>query len=280
MKIIANILCFLMLMSSVSFAQKTKQIPQLTEKSKVAIKQKDYNSALSYLVKASDLHPSDTSLAIKVAVLAKFQKETLKSIVYYQRALSNRAKNINLFEELLSLYQGEKQYTEALSVLNKGLTIYPSHPNLLKEKVKIQLVSTSIQSLIQKYEASLKTDSTNKSEAIQILAILYRNAGDDIQAENYTSKLQKQSIGGFEANYQLAVLYYNQAVDIKIVSDRMDIRTYQREGIAIENKAFDKFRESIKYFEKAYAIKKDEGIYNSLIHLYTLLKVEEKNRNL
>lgn len=60
----------------------------------------------------------------------------------------------------------------------------------------------------------------------------------------------------------------------------MDYNTYQREGIEIEKKAFEKFRESIKYFEKAYDIQKDEGIRNSLNHLYTLLNIAKNERKL
>jgi tetratricopeptide (TPR) repeat protein len=266
MKILITLLIFLMLASQISQAQKEKASPK-----------KEVNKAYIALIEASDLKTADTTLALQVAAMAKTQNDTLKNIVYAQRALSSGAKNLALFQSLSLAYQDKKLYQESLNVLDKGLSLYPNHTELLSSKVSVLLASKPIENLIQDYEQNMK-EAPNKMEALQILAILYRNSGDPLQSKNYFKTLQKQNPESFDTNYQLAVFYYNQAVEIKKASDRMDIDTYNKEGIAIEKQAFEKFRESIKYFEKANAIQKDEGIQNNLNHLYTLLKVDVKDR--
>ena len=232
---------------------------------------------IDFLLRVSDLQPTDTTLALKVAQKAMANKDTLKSIVYYQRALSNGAKGISIFQKLSDLYKGANQHKEALLILDKSLEVYPNNIVLLTQKTSLLLASTSLDDLIKKYKSKLKDESVNKSEVNQILTILYRNSNQSVQAgDMYFETLQKGNTQSFNTNYQMAAYYYNQAVEIKKASDRMDYITYQREGIEVEKKAFEKFRESIKYFEKAYLIQKNEDIKNSLVHLYTLLKIKKE----
>lgn len=268
MKIPITLLILLMLSIQISQAQKEKASPK-----------KDYSKAYLALIEASDLKTADTTLALQMATIAKMQNDTIKNIVYAQRALSSGARNLALFQSLSLAYQDKKLFQESLNILDKGLSLYPNHPELLSNKVSVLLASKPIANLIQDYERNMK-EAPNKMEALQILAILYRNSGDPLQSKNYFKTLQKQDLDSFDTNYQLAVFYYNQAVEIKKASDRLDIDTYNKEGIPIEKQAFEKFRESIKYFEKANAIQKDEGIQNNLNHLYTLLNVDVKDRKL
>lgn len=281
MKTKITILLGILFLSKLSIAQQAKKVSLLTQQSNIAIQKKEYSKALKYLSEASDLQPADTTLALKVAEIARVNNDTLKSIVYYQRALSNGLKNINVIKKLTGIYEAQKLYAEAISVLDKSLVLYPNHIELLTNKTSILLQAKPIDRLIKEYELALESEKTNKTEILQILGILYRNSNQTVQGDDkYFRTLQKQSSGSFNTNYQLAAFYYNQAVEIKKVSDRMDYTTYQREGIEIEKKAFEKFRESIKYFEKAYDIQKDEGIRNSLNHLYTLLNIAKNQRKL
>ena len=274
------ILLGILFLSNLSIAQQVKKISLLIQQSNVAIQKKEFDKALKYLSEASDLQTSDTTIALKVAEIAS-NRDTLKSIVYYQRALSSGAKNIKTFKKLAQIYEAKKLYTEAISILDKGLLLYPNNPVLIADKTAILLQTKPIKGLIKEYEYALEAEKPNKTEILQILSILYRNYNQTVQGgDKYFNTLQKQNLQSFDTNYQLAAYYYNQAVEIKKNSDRMDYNTYQREGIAIEKKAFEKFKESIKYFEKAYDIQKDEGIRNSLIHLYTLLNIAKNERKL
>ena len=201
MKIIISLLIFLMLTSQISQAQKEKASPK-----------KASNKAYLALLEASDLKTTDTTLALQVAAMAKTPNDTLKNIVYAQRALSSGAKNLALFQSLALAYQHKKLYQESLNVIDKGLSLYPNHPELLNSKVSVLLASKPIANLIQDYEQNMK-EAPNKIEALQILAILYRNSGDPLQSKNYFKTLQKQNPESFDTNYQLAVFYYNQAVE-------------------------------------------------------------------
>jgi len=280
MKIKCIILLGIIFLSKLSIAQQSKRISLLTQQGNMAIQKKEFDKALKYLSEASDLQTSDTTIALKVAEIAS-NRDTLKSIVYYQRALSSGAKNIKTFKKLAQIYEAKKLYTEAISILDKGLLLYPNNPVLIADKTAILLQTKPIKGLIKEYEYALEAEKPNKTEILQILSILYRNYNQTVQGgDKYFNTLQKQNLQSFDTNYQLAAYYYNQAVEIKKNSDRMDYNTYQREGIAIEKKAFEKFKESIKYFEKAYDIQKDEGIRNSLIHLYTLLNIAKNERKL
>jgi hypothetical protein len=84
----------------------------------------------------------------------------------------------------------------------------------------------------------------------------------------------------FDANYNLGVMYWNNATEFYKKANNMDLNTYQKSGAATVEKGNVWARQAMPYFEKAYALKKEESLKNVLRDLYRNLKLEAKMKAL
>ncbi len=111
-------------------------------------------------------------------------------------------------------------------------------------KQKITKLTASAQNNNAK-EAELKTLKAKESELKELAASNYKKALE-IDPNNY------------DANYNIAVFYFNQAVLVKGTVDKMDMKTYNEKGKAIEEQVCGTFNQAKVYFDKCKSLKPDD----------------------
>ncbi|MFC0182365.1 hypothetical protein SAMN04515674_101334 [Pseudarcicella hirudinis] len=111
----------------------------------------------------------------------------------------------------------------------------------------------------------------------QLEELTKKQAEDRGFAAEYYKKSLAINPNDFDANYNMGVFYFNEGVKIKGKVDSMDMKTYQKDGKAIEQSAISTFKESMPYFEKAWEIKKEDDLKGNLRGLYNVLKQLEKS---
>lgn len=275
MKNILLTLFFFNLVTSIN-AQLSSSYETFLAKSNLNFQQKKYKESLLNLAKASDLQVNDTIMSIRVAIGADSLATEEMAIRYYERAITHGATKLILFQNLALHLQKQRQVDKSLKTLSQGLSHYPNNDELIQTKTIILLSKTPIDTLIRHYEIKQQDAQETKYEILKTLSLLYSNKGDFVKSEVCIKSIQEIDPSNFSANYNLAIMYYNQGVEIKQVSDRMNVNRYQHEGIQIEKRALDKFKQSLEYYEKAYAIQQEEHIKIMLTNLYSLLKVSKK----
>lgn len=111
-------------------------------------------------------------------------------------------------------------------------------------KKKMEKLTAAAQNSAAK-DAELKTLKAKESELKELAANNYKKALE-IDGNNY------------DANYNLAVFYFNQAVVVKSGVDKMDMKTYNEKGKAIEEQVCGTFNQSKVYFDKCKSLKPDD----------------------
>jgi tetratricopeptide (TPR) repeat protein len=96
---------------------------------------------------------------------------------------------------------------------------------------------------------------------------------------NYDKAL-KVDPNNYDVNYNLGVIAFNEAVILNKKVGDMGMDEYKKDGKAAEATRDDKFKEALKYFEKAYSLKKEEDVKENLKQLYRVLKMEDKLKEL
>ncbi len=94
-------------------------------------------------------------------------------------------------------------------------------------------------------EAELKNLKAKEAELKELAATNYKKALE-IDPNNY------------DANYNIAVFYFNQAVVVKGSVDKMDMKTYNEKGKAIEEQVCGTFNQAKGYFDKCKSLKPDD----------------------
>ena len=126
-------------------------------------------------------------------------------------------------------------------------------------KQKITKLSVSAQD-IDKHAADLKTFKEKEAELKELAATNYKKALE-VDANNY------------DANYNIAVFYYNQAVAVKSTVDKMDMKTYNEKGKAIEEQVCGIFNQAKVYFDKCKSLKpEDPDLVNNMVSLQGVLE--------
>jgi tetratricopeptide (TPR) repeat protein len=119
-------------------------------------------------------------------------------------------------------------------------------------------------------ERLVETDPTNTNNLLN-LGILYDNEKRNAEALEIYQRVLDLEPNNYDCNYNLAVFYFNDAVKIKGKVDAMDIKTYQKEGAAIEAQVCERFNKSKPYFLKCNEVKPDSDDVTQ--NLATLEKV-------
>lgn len=196
--------------------------------------------------------------------------DTLSS--FYAGIVSNQLENyddaVKAFTQYIDVAKGRdaaSYYT--LSVIEKQNGNLESAINWLKRGVEDtgdkdiqgELINTYIQNdmldeAVGDMESLVTSDPTNTNNLLN-LGILYDNQGEAQKALDTYAKVLEMDPDNYDCNFNLAVFYFNSAVQIKKEVDAMDMKTYQKEGAAIEAKACDRFKQAKPYFEACDRIK-------------------------
>lgn len=250
---------------------------QLVNLGAEAYQNEDFAKAAETFGFASELKPQDTTAYLYGGIAAQ-QAEM------WDEALENYYKLIELDYGKLDVYNSalyverviNKDDAKALELVQKARVDFPEDKNLMKDEINLLI------SLDRADEARTKLQTAIEAEPEN--ANLYYNLAflnDEVGEKEKAIELYKQAVeidpDYFEANFNIAVIYYNTAAEMLKEANEMDLKTYQKEGKAIEDKAAVEFKKALPYLEKAHEIKPDEvQVLQTLQTIYSQLDMDEK----
>jgi Tfp pilus assembly protein PilF len=169
---------------------------------------------------------------------------------------------------------------------------------LKRTKAKLKTVKPNqkpvIQSQINKLEASIAKDNDELKLLEGEMAEAVKEVGDEAankaKMDELNAKIDalKQETPTFyeraleadpnyyDALYQLGAFYFNEGAEIKRIVNSMDMKTYTKDGKAVEDKLAAKYKQAIPYFERALVVKKDEDLKEILKQIYRELKIDKQ----
>ncbi|AWV96863.1 tetratricopeptide repeat protein [Arcticibacterium luteifluviistationis] len=136
---------------------------------------------------------------------------------------------------------------ESIKWLKKGVED-TGDKDIQGELINTYISNEMLDEAVGDMESLVASDPTNSNNLLN-LGILYDNQGKKQKALDIYSKVLEMDPDNYDCNFNLAVFYFNDAVEIKKEVDAMDMKTYQKEGAAIEAKACAAFIKSKPYFE-------------------------------
>ncbi len=113
---------------------------------------------------------------------------------------------------------------------------------------------------IAKAAEAAKNNSKNEAELTSLRA--KEKELKDLAVANYKKALEIDP-SNFDANYNLGVFYFNSAVVAKGEIDRMDMKTYNEKGKAVEEQVCGTFKQSKAFFDKCKSLKADDQDTNA-----------------
>jgi len=201
--------------------------------------------------------------------------------------ISEKTSKIGEFQKRIDSQKGQiEAYTDEAKRLKAKLkTAQP------KQKTSIQQQITMLEAdikdktkLLDEYvadkanaEKSIGDPATNASQLADLNAKI-KEIRDKVPF--YYESALKLDANYYDALYQLGALNYNDAADIKRLVNSMDMDTFKKEGKTYEDKIAAKYKEALPFFEKAFKVKKDEDLKETLKQIYRELKDEAKLQEL
>lgn len=219
---------------------------------------KNFPDALKLFRLASEVSPKDTTAALYAGIVGQQAQDIDAAKIFFNKFIEQGGKDPAVFYSLSEIYKGEKNTAQAVDVLKKGIAANPNDKDLKGSLVNVQLSSGNSEEAIAELKKLVDGDPTNVNNILN-LAILYDNSGKKEEALEWYKKALAVDPNNYDCNFNLGVYYFNQAVQIKNEVDKMDMKEYQKNGKAVEDKACAKFAEAKPYFETCKAVREKEG---------------------
>ncbi len=219
---------------------------------------KNYKVATEMFQVASKVNPKDTTAVLYAGIVAQQGGDFVSAKESFNKYIAIGAKDPTVFYSLAMLHKSEKNFDDAIAVLKKGIEVNPGNKDLKAELINSYLGANKLDEAITDLKNLVQTDPDNLNNYIT-LGILYDNSGKKEDAKKIYEEVLAKDAKNFDANYGLGVIYFNEAVEIKKEVDAMDMKTYAKEGKAVEKKVCDKFIQAKPYFEASLATRSDDA---------------------
>jgi tetratricopeptide (TPR) repeat protein len=166
-------------------------------------------------------------------------------------------------KDLAGAEQKKSAQEEELKRLNDKLKKDPKTATATKANIAsvTQMIATATTEVdvykqkIAKLTAAAQNNSAKETELAGLKA--KEKELKDLAASNYKKALEIDP-NNYDANYNIAVFYFNQAVVVKGSVDKMDMKTYNEKGKAIEEQVCGTFNQAKVYFDKCQSLKPDD----------------------
>ena len=237
----------------------------------------DFAGAYAAFVDVQIVNPTDTTGYLYAAMMAQQIEQYDDALRNYQKVFDldyypEAALNSTIFIELNQNDNPEK----ALELVKLAQEKYPDNNNFQKQEVdiliKLEMMDEAIEEL---KEASLR--EPENALLLTNLGMLYDFNGETNQAIEYYLKALEVEDTNRNALINLAVLYIGNGDAINKEAINMDIKTYNKEGAAVEAKAKAEWSKALPLLNKALsADEKDELALQNLQAVYSKLRDVEK----
>lgn len=242
----------------------------------------DYANSFKWLEYASIANPKDTTTLIYGMQIGRIVEPPNfpKILAMGEQLLKNNYKQPMVYEIMSFILKEEnKDYDKALAIIKEGRKLYPSNKTLSLQEVDIYIKTNRLQEAITNLETAANADPKN-SPLWSNLGILHEQAGNPDKAEPYYKKAIEADPTNYDAVYSMGAFHYNKGFKLVKEAANMDLKVYEKDGKKLEDQAKVHFQDALPYFEKAYALKKDDkqllgGLQSIYRNLQDAKKLEE-----
>ena len=222
-----------------------------------AFNAKDYDNAIASYQLASKVRPTDTTVVLYSAYAADAKQDYAGAKTYYNQLLGLGYKSPAVYSRLLQMAKADKNEAETSKVLQQALAAYPNNKTFMLEDLNLYLSTGRGKEALEKLDRAIAADPTNSNLYAVKGSILDQ---DKRPAEAFAAYQKSVEIdpNNFDAEFNLGVYYYNKAADAYTKASKLDLKTYQVSGKALEADGKKNFEASLPYFEKALALQPDD----------------------
>ena len=178
-------------------------------------------------------------------------------------------------KDKLTVYEGE------ISNLTTKLKKEPKTAAATKKRIaEVTTQKVSIEEGIAKIQKEIESKKADQSTAgldAKLPELIQNQKANQEKALAIYQRVLALDANHYETNYNMAVMYFNQAVETKKVVDAMDMKTFQKDGKAIEQKACEQFSIAKPYFDKCQSLKSDDDMV--IENLKNLNRILEQCKN-
>lgn len=135
---------------------------------------KDYTSSYRYMAKASEVAPTDTVSAMYTGVVAQLCQKDAEARTAYENYLKNGGKDVAILYGLAQIYKSAKEEDKAISLIDRGIEMYPTNKDLKNEKFNMLIAFNRIDQAITQLKESVAKDPKDVMNLFN-LGLLYEN---------------------------------------------------------------------------------------------------------
>ncbi|MCY7353154.1 MAG: hypothetical protein LH606_21270 [Cytophagaceae bacterium] len=222
---------------------------------------KNMKDALKLMQTASMVHAKDTTATLYTGIVAQQLDDQKLARESFERYLAGGGKGPEIFYAVANMYKAEKNFDQAVKVLDQGIAANPTNKDLQSEKINIFLSSGKADEAISNLKQMADADPKNVQTVLN-LAILYdnqaTNLGDELKKTNdqmkkggqLTKRIADQK--GKTDAYASEITRLQAAVKKQPKSVEMKRLLTDANKVQAENKAtLDQLNQDLKTFESS-----------------------------
>lgn len=221
-----------------------------------AYAENDFQTAYSLLKEVSDALPTDTTIAINVALAAQNSQDHDEALKYFLRAKQHGVINPVVYQSIANTYASKFETDLAIKTLEDGLKVNPYHPFLTNDYINLLLDYERYDKALKAIETSIGVEKRSKLLYFLFGYLQQAELKNRSTAELAYEKALELDQNYFNALYQLALVYLENANE------------------ALKQNQQDKYKGYINRAEftllRAHEINvNDQNSINLLIEIYT-----------
>ena len=236
-----------------------------------------FEEAVTNFKRAMLVLPEDTTATLYAGISSQQAGDNLGALEYYYRLIDLDYHSADVYGSIISIerYQN-KDLDKALEVTGMAIKQFPEDDAFAKQEINLLISAERTDEAKNRLMAAIQKEPENANLYFN-LGYLYEELEQPEKAKEAYLKAIEIDPEYFEANYNYAVYNYNLAADLYDKSRNMDLKTYQKEGKKVEQKAADYLKTALPYFEKSKELRpNDLAVLETLQIVYSQLKMNDK----
>lgn len=251
----------------------------------------DYNGAYDRFLTALEIKPEDSITLLYCGVTAQQLESWDKTAEHYYKMVDLGMASSDIFTTLIYIERTRnKDDIKGLEVIRKAREAFPSESKFGQEEISVLIALDKLDEAKSQLEAAIAEDPTNPSNYLN-LGIMYDNIGAaqaeegkdeearktiDLAKSNYEKAIENDP-DSYIGNFNLGAIYVNLAKEFYDKVRDMDLKTYDKEGPAIVEKADGILKKGLPFMQKANEVKpNDINGLKALSQMYQQLKMMDE----
>ena len=232
---------------------------------------------------AKSLGSSDANDMLNFAATSALRAEDYNTALeYFTEVKNNGAEGVDVYRHLAACYNGMGNAEMAMQMINDGLAINPSDPNLILEKVNAYLKEGKGADAVEDLNRLRELDPEN-AQLLFVLGTIYgdennKDVYDTEKARKFYEDALKIKPDYYDAIYNIGVLYTGMAN--KYIEQANEITGFskaeQEQYNGLIEQANELLRTGLPYLQQAYEAQPSDDVKNVLRSIYVKLNMMEE----